>query len=140
LHYISFEISISWTTADPPEGFLFLCPPKDFRVGPSSFKWPECPAYWALDPFGADPSSWEDAANLGFPPLQLCTQITGLSWNASVYAGIRQFHQGKAFDPDSQDVALYLGHLLYDLSSETHIPFAHSESPVPNSLIFTHGI
>jgi hypothetical protein len=140
LHEISFEISISWTTADPLEGFLFFCPPEDFRVGPSSFKRPECPAYWSLDPFGADPSSREDAANLGFPSLQLCTQITGFSWDASVYAGIRQFHQGKGFDPESQDVALHLGHLLYELPSETHIPFAPSESPVPNSLIFTHGI
>jgi hypothetical protein len=26
------------------------------------------------------------------------------------------------------------------LPGETHIPFAHSESPVPHSLIFTHGI
>ncbi|KAJ7340596.1 hypothetical protein DFH08DRAFT_1082209 [Mycena albidolilacea] len=125
LHCVSFDISISWTTADPPEGFLFLCPPEDFRVSPSSFKWPECPAYWSLDPFGADPSCWEDAANLGFPSLQLCTQITGPSWDASVYAGICQFHQGKGFDPDSQDVALHLVHLLYELPSETHIPFAH---------------
>ncbi|KAJ7669812.1 hypothetical protein B0H14DRAFT_1028322 [Mycena olivaceomarginata] len=40
-------------------------------------------------------------------------------------AGIRQFHQTKGFDPDSQEVAIHLGHLLYELSSEIHIPFAH---------------
>ncbi|KAJ7340577.1 hypothetical protein DFH08DRAFT_658284, partial [Mycena albidolilacea] len=95
--------------------FLFLCPPTDFQIGPSSFKWPECPAYWSLDPFGTDPLSWEDAANLGFPSLQLFTRIRGRSWDAGVYAGLRQFHQAKGFDPESQDVARHLGQPLLEL-------------------------
>ncbi|KAJ7301187.1 hypothetical protein DFH08DRAFT_119496 [Mycena albidolilacea] len=125
LDYVRFCLQILPTTAALPKGFLFLCPPEDFRIGFSSFKWPECPAYWSLDPFGANPRSWKDAASLGFPSLRLSADVFGRSWDASVYAGICQFHQAKGFDPDSQDVALHLGHLLYELSSETHIPFAH---------------
>jgi hypothetical protein len=118
------------STATPLEGFLFLCPPTDFQIGPFSFKWPDCAAYWSFDSTGADPLSWEDAANLGFPSLQLSTTVWGSSWDASVYAGIRQFHQGKGFDPDSQDLALYLGQPLYELPSEINLPFAHSGSTV----------
>jgi hypothetical protein len=135
LNHISFEISISRTTADPPEGFLFLCPPEDIQIGPSSFRWPDHLAYWSLDPFGADLLSWEDAANLGFPSLQLSENIWGYSWDAIVYTGIRQFHQTKGFDPDSQEVAIHLGHPLYELSSEIHSPFAHSEFTVLAQII-----
>ncbi|KAJ7318750.1 hypothetical protein DFH08DRAFT_656140, partial [Mycena albidolilacea] len=95
--------------------FLFLCPPRDFSIGLSSFKWPDCPAYWSLDPFGADPFSWEDAANLGFPSLQLFMRIRGRSWDAGVYAGLRQFHQPKGFDPEIQDLTVHLGQPLYEL-------------------------
>ncbi|KAJ7340581.1 hypothetical protein DFH08DRAFT_1012624 [Mycena albidolilacea] len=83
LEHVAFFLSIlPSSTAAPLEGFLFLCPPTDFQIGPSSFKWPERPAYWSLDPFGTDPLSWEDAANLGFPSLQLFTRIRGRSWDA----------------------------------------------------------
>ncbi|KAJ7340668.1 hypothetical protein DFH08DRAFT_704431, partial [Mycena albidolilacea] len=68
------------------------------------------------------------------------TEIRGRSWDASVYTGLRQFHQAKSFDPDSQDVARHLGHPLLELSNKTHISFAHSKSPVSNSLIFAHEI
>ncbi|KAJ6463005.1 hypothetical protein C8R45DRAFT_1108067 [Mycena sanguinolenta] len=48
-------------------------------------------------------------------------QIGGYSWDASVYAGLRQFHQAKGFNSESQDIALYLGHKPYQFS----VPFAH---------------
>ncbi|KAJ7722572.1 hypothetical protein B0H14DRAFT_3170143 [Mycena olivaceomarginata] len=51
---VSFELEVSGTTEEPPAGFLFLCPPEDFKTGPSSFQWPDCPAYWSLDPSGGD--------------------------------------------------------------------------------------
>ncbi|KAJ7340678.1 hypothetical protein DFH08DRAFT_243778 [Mycena albidolilacea] len=38
------------STTGPPEGFLFLCPPEDFEIEPSSFGWPDYSAYWSLDP------------------------------------------------------------------------------------------
>ncbi|KAJ6462959.1 hypothetical protein C8R45DRAFT_524997 [Mycena sanguinolenta] len=112
---INFELTIS-TGEAAPKGFLFLCPPQHFKTGQSSLKWPECAAYWSLDQSGAGQLTPEDAANLGFPSFVLSTNIRGFSWDASVYAGLRQFHKAKSFDPDSKDVARHLGHKLYELS------------------------
>ncbi|KAJ6512476.1 hypothetical protein C8R45DRAFT_322286 [Mycena sanguinolenta] len=106
-----------------PTGFLFLCRPEDFRTGKSSVKWPDCPAYWSLNPSGAEQLAPEDAIGLGFPSFSITTRVRGYSWDASLYAGLRQFHQAKGFDPDSQDVARHLGHKLYQVSG----PFARSE-------------
>ncbi|KAF7340629.1 hypothetical protein MSAN_02134800 [Mycena sanguinolenta] len=109
---------------DPPEGFLFLCPREDFQTSSSAFRWPTCPAYWSLDPSGADRLSRKDATQLGFPPFELATHAVGCFWGTSVYAGLRQFHQAKGFDPCAQDVAQHLGYPLYPLSSERDIPWA----------------
>ncbi|KAJ7438188.1 hypothetical protein B0H11DRAFT_2254776 [Mycena galericulata] len=38
--------------------------------------------------------------------------VSGVSWDSSIYVGLRQFHEAKGFDPDSQDAALHLGHPL----------------------------
>jgi hypothetical protein len=112
-------------------GYLFLCPPKHFQTGPSSFRWPECPTYWSLDPSGVEHLGIEDATALGFPSISLSTEIRGLSWDGSVYTGLHQFHQAKGFDPDSQDVARHLGEPLYYLAAETDVPFAHGKSTRP---------
>ncbi|KAJ7866115.1 hypothetical protein B0H13DRAFT_2352698 [Mycena leptocephala] len=66
----------------------------------------------------------EDATALGFPSISLFTNVYGKSWDASVYAGLCQFHQAKGFDPDSQGVARHLGDGAYQLSSEMDVPFA----------------
>jgi hypothetical protein len=108
---------------DPPMGYLFLCPAKDFQIGSLSFRWPECPAYWSLDPLGVERLSMEDAIALRFPTISLSTEIEGRSWDASVYAGLRQFHQLKGFDPDSRDVVRHLGEPLYQLMRDMDIPF-----------------
>ncbi|KAF7374257.1 hypothetical protein MSAN_00308600 [Mycena sanguinolenta] len=121
---IDFTVTISTVKGTTPPGFLFLCAPKRFRRGRSSFKWPDCPAYWSLDPSGAERLTLEDAINLGFPSFSFSMEIRGKSWDANVYAGLRQFHQAKGFDPDSQDVARYLGHPLYQLLS----PFARIDA------------
>jgi hypothetical protein len=126
-----FQIIISQTVEDPPLGYLFLCPPENLRTGSSSFRWPECPAYWSLNPSGVESLSTEDATALGFPTISLSTEIWGRSWDTSVYAGLRQFHQAKGFDPDTQDVARHLGELLYHLAAETDVPFAHGKSTMP---------
>ncbi|KAJ6549765.1 hypothetical protein B0H19DRAFT_1378597 [Mycena capillaripes] len=121
-----FTLEIPQTTEDPPAGFLFICPSEDFRTGPESVGWPDCPAYWSLDPSGVDRLSTEDATRLGFPVVQQTVEAEGLSWDDSVYNGLRQFHCGKGFDPDSQDVALHLLEELFELSSEINPPFAHA--------------
>ncbi|KAF7344095.1 hypothetical protein MVEN_01699200 [Mycena venus] len=124
---ICFKLKIPAAATDAPSGFLFMCPEEDFRTGLSSFRWPDFPAYWSLDSKGVERLSMEEAKHLGFPFIQLSTEVSGMSWDASVYAGLHQFHQAKGFDPDSQDVARHLGHTLYQLSSEVDAPFAHVE-------------
>ncbi|KAF7374189.1 hypothetical protein MSAN_00300800 [Mycena sanguinolenta] len=128
VEYIRFELSVSTNEAIPP-GFLFLCPPHNFQTGECSFKWPECPAYWSLDPSGTERLTMEEATSLGFPAFQFSTRVDGFSWDASMYAGLRQFHKGKGFDPDSQDVARHLGYELYQMSGQnrTDTLFAHIE-------------
>ncbi|KAJ7669876.1 hypothetical protein DFH06DRAFT_962917, partial [Mycena polygramma] len=71
--------------------------------------WPDCPAYWCLEPSGAHPLSKEEATEHGFPTLQFSAKFGGYSWDSSVYAGLAKFHQAKGFDPYSQDVARHLG-------------------------------
>ncbi|KAJ6450965.1 hypothetical protein C8R47DRAFT_1170730 [Mycena vitilis] len=122
---VSFEIDISEVKTTIPTGFLFVCPPQAFITGRSSFCWPECPAYWSLDPSGVERLTTEQAIELGFPTLKFSTEVSGGYWDDSVYAGLRKFHQAKGFDPYSQDVARHLGCPLYQLSTNAFAPFAH---------------
>ena len=101
-----------------PEGYLFVCPPRDFHTGTENanlYQWPACPAYWSLNPSGADRLSTEDARNLGFPTIHIETIVTGCSWDRSVYEGLRRFHEGKGLDPESREVARQLGYPLYEV-------------------------
>ncbi|KAJ6534288.1 hypothetical protein B0H19DRAFT_1323887 [Mycena capillaripes] len=102
-----------------PPGYLFLCPlvERETEV-PGCLGIPDCPAYWSLDPSGAERLSPEKASNVGFPEIELCTQVYGRSWDSSVHAGIRQFHEAKCFDPYDQEVALELGVPLFQVSCE----------------------
>ncbi|KAJ7227983.1 hypothetical protein B0H12DRAFT_1059810 [Mycena haematopus] len=67
--------------------------------------------------------SLENATCLGFPSFHLTTRVFGRSWDASVYDGLRQFHQAKGFDPESQDIARHLGLPLYQLTSDSDAQF-----------------
>ncbi|KAJ7928252.1 hypothetical protein B0H13DRAFT_1704522, partial [Mycena leptocephala] len=82
--------------------------------------------YWSLDSSGAERLSPEEAAELGFPCIQLHTSIYADYWEAEVYAALRQFHRAKRFDPDSQDVARHLGYPLFQLTSAVDTLFAHA--------------
>ncbi|KAJ7828052.1 hypothetical protein B0H14DRAFT_2452446 [Mycena olivaceomarginata] len=130
---ISFMLQLlpNACNTDEPDGYLFVCPSEDFRVGPDLFRWPDCPAYWSLDPSGAARLSTEDAKNLGFPIIHIETILHGRSWDSSVYDGLRQFHRGKGFDPDSREAAIHCGYPLYELSSEPVGPFPCAEIPYP---------
>ncbi|KAK7035624.1 hypothetical protein R3P38DRAFT_2697531, partial [Favolaschia claudopus] len=123
LNEIWFKVELDPQPATPTDwhsldAFLFLCPPQSLRVGPASFKCPECVGYWSFDPSGEDRISSEQAAELGFPTISISIDGAGKSWTDAFYAGLRQFHQGKGFDPDSQDLARHLGYPLYELSPE----------------------
>lgn len=91
---------------------------EDFQTGRTSFRWPNRPAYWSLDPEGLEVLSTKDAERLGFPPFQFITRVRVVYWDASVYAGLRQFHQAKGFDPDNQEVAIHLRLPLFQLSMD----------------------
>ncbi|KAF7334933.1 hypothetical protein MVEN_02243000 [Mycena venus] len=102
-----------------PPGYLFLCPLVELKTEvPGCLGIPDCPAYWSLDPSGAERLSPEKASNIGFPEIELCTQVYGRSWDSSVHAGIRQFHEAKGFDPYDQEVALELGVPLFQVSCD----------------------
>ncbi|KAJ6512507.1 hypothetical protein C8R45DRAFT_960601 [Mycena sanguinolenta] len=120
VHRIHFILTILTIKGSIPRGFLFLCPWEEFQTRPSSFKWPDFPAYWSLDPSGVERLTSEDATGLGFPSIRLSTETQAKSWDATVYGGLHRFHQIKGFSPDTQDLARHLGQKLYKLSR----PFA----------------
>ncbi|KAF8130029.1 hypothetical protein K438DRAFT_863585 [Mycena galopus ATCC 62051] len=125
---IKYCLRISGNANDIPAGFLFMCPLLDLQANSSTqFRRPECPAYWSLDPSGTHRLSAVDAGELGFPPITLTMQVQRWSWNESVYAGIRRLHEGKGFDPDSQDVARTLGYRLLQVTAELDTPFSLRE-------------
>ncbi|KAF7353211.1 hypothetical protein MSAN_01508800 [Mycena sanguinolenta] len=121
IHGVEFTLRIT-DEREIPEGYLFVCPPQDLRTSTerhaSLYQWPACPAYWSLDPSGADRLSTEDARNLGFPAIHTETVVGGLSWDHSIYQGLRRFHEGKGFNPESQEVARRLGYPVFEASSD----------------------
>ncbi|KAJ6464491.1 hypothetical protein C8R45DRAFT_1024191 [Mycena sanguinolenta] len=125
VNHIEFRLRIA-EKHHIPEGYLFVCPPQDFRTGikPQGhlYQWPACPAYWSLDPSGADRLGTEDARILGFPTIHIETIIFGESWDRRVYQGLRRFHEGKGLDPESQEVARRQGYPLYEVLSDS-VPF-----------------
>ncbi|KAJ7472466.1 hypothetical protein FB451DRAFT_1398676 [Mycena latifolia] len=128
VYQISYYLRLYDTGDSIPSGYLFLCPLADLQSNnPSYFRHPECAAYWSLDPSGVERLGMEEAEQLEFPRIDFTMNVHTYSWEESVYAGIRQFHQGKGFDPDSQNVALELGYPLVQISAEGDGPFAHFE-------------
>ncbi|KAJ7035726.1 hypothetical protein C8F04DRAFT_1097237 [Mycena alexandri] len=113
---ITYLVEISGPLMDLPAGYLFLCPLTHLQSGtPMGFRFPECVAYWSLDPWGLQKLSVESAQSLGFPSPVLSVHLSGNRWDNAVYAGLQQFHRGKGFDPESQEVARYLDIPLYQL-------------------------
>ncbi|KAJ6566371.1 hypothetical protein B0H19DRAFT_1232588 [Mycena capillaripes] len=108
-------------------GFLFLCPEEEFQIGPCSFCWPDCPAYWPIDPFRVDRLTPQEATDFGFPSLELTIWIGGSGYDNSVYIGIREFQRAESFDPESQDVARLLRYPLYYPFNKMDPLFAYGE-------------
>ena len=65
--------------------------------------------------------------DLGFPAIELKLIAHGDFWDGSVYDGLREFHQAKGFNPDSQDVARHLGYPLYEVTPGVDPRFAFSK-------------
>ncbi|KAJ7737800.1 hypothetical protein DFH07DRAFT_93204 [Mycena maculata] len=131
IEYIDVELKVLTTVQH--QVYLFICPPADFRIGPSSFRLPECPAYWSINPLGVPRLSVVDAPLLGLPIVQLTTHIYTRSWPGPVYTGLRQFHQGKGFVPDSLTVAQHLGHPLYQVSIEKEGSFVYVDDEISDA-------
>lgn len=111
---------------NPPPGYLFLCPVRDFYSGvPPQFRRPACPVYWSLDPSGVERLSMDDTEQFGFRCLDFTMQALVSSWDADVYTGFCQFQAAKGYDPDSRNFALELGCPLFEWSSELDGLFAH---------------
>jgi hypothetical protein len=123
---IDYWLSLSGPTDDLPPGYLFLFPLAELQAeDPTCFQIPAQPAYWSLDPSGVNRLSREVAEELGFPALQVEIYAFVKSWDASVYDGIRKFHEAKGFDPYAQEVAIELGCPLFRLSCDPETLLAH---------------
>ncbi|KAJ6518445.1 hypothetical protein DFH09DRAFT_1373451 [Mycena vulgaris] len=117
VEHIQYHLALS-DTGRIPSGYLFLCRFPSLPTGiPSHLRFPACPAYWSLDPSGAERLTTE-ADELGFPSLEFDMWANGRSWDERVYNGIRRFHEGKCYDPYSQDVARELGYPHFQVVSE----------------------
>ncbi|KAF7364419.1 hypothetical protein MSAN_01102800 [Mycena sanguinolenta] len=112
---VIFALQIGEITQNPPDGYLFVCSPEDFEIGPTSVQWPDRPAYWSLNPSGSNPLSHEEASSLGFPSITPITEVFFSCWDETVYAGLRKFDECKGFDPESQDLAKELGCPLFEI-------------------------
>ncbi|KAJ7090018.1 hypothetical protein C8R44DRAFT_648578, partial [Mycena epipterygia] len=129
INAIYYQLSFPGFSENLPEGYLFLCLLEDLQDNEG--RWlpnPECPAYWSLDPSGSQRLSAEEAFSLGFPSLEFEMKVWGRSWNGSVYVVLSRFHAAKAFDPNSQEVALHLGLPLYKISCSPGVDSARCES------------
>ncbi|KAJ7884237.1 hypothetical protein B0H13DRAFT_2343801 [Mycena leptocephala] len=108
--------------------FFISVPPSDLQEGISRapFHASECPAYyWSLDPKGVQRLNTEEATNLGLPSITVKIEVEGYSWDRTLYDGLRRFHQGKGFDPESQQLAHHLSYPLYKQSHGCNPLFAH---------------
>ncbi|KAJ7896303.1 hypothetical protein B0H14DRAFT_2558224 [Mycena olivaceomarginata] len=118
VHSIEYQLMISGA-ANIPQGYLFLCPLTGLQSGlPTRMCLPACPAYWSLEPSGAQSLSTDEAERLGFPTINLVMEVQGMYMVGSLYSGLCQLYQGKGFDAYSQDVAQKLGYPLYQVSEQ----------------------
>ena len=116
---ISFHLTMKPPKEGNPEGYLFVCPPAFFEVDSCSFRWPECPTYWALDPEGLRKLETDEAKERGFPQLELTTTIAGRFWDPAVYSGLRRFHAAEGMNPDSRAIEHSLEYPRYEITNES---------------------
>ncbi|KAF8178315.1 hypothetical protein K438DRAFT_1274369 [Mycena galopus ATCC 62051] len=116
---VQYRLWMSERGAPIPLGYLFLCPVAHLQSDSATFlRIPDCPAYWSLDPSGANRLNAEAAQDLGFPNIEFRFNVKVKSWDESVYAGIRKFHEAKGIVPCSEDAVMALGYPLVQLSCE----------------------
>lgn len=91
--------------------FLFLRQPETQSHGTHiSICMPNPHMYWSFDPLGRQ--IYTDSRHL---PMIKCTILAeGQSLQPYPYEALRKFHELKGFDPDTQDIAQYLGLPLFE--------------------------
>ncbi|PFH50180.1 hypothetical protein AMATHDRAFT_4186 [Amanita thiersii Skay4041] len=105
----SIEFELSFQTAFLPNSlrpdldtvYLFI---KDITSDNSKVE-----AYWATDPAGLDKLSATEMSLLGLELPSLSIELYAAHWTSAYYEALRIFHHVCGFDPDSNDVARYLG-------------------------------
>ncbi|KAJ7643455.1 hypothetical protein DFH06DRAFT_1213266 [Mycena polygramma] len=121
-HWLTFSASVEKL----PAGYLFLCSHTDFESEhPRTFRVPECPAYWSLDPSGAERLTADQAQTLGFPDIEFRREVRERYWDDTVYVGIRHFHEAKGLDPFSLDAVIALGCPLTEITCDRDALLAH---------------
>ncbi|KAJ7623827.1 hypothetical protein B0H17DRAFT_1289410 [Mycena rosella] len=105
---LDYEMELTRSADIVPAGYLFLCPLKEFQSD--------------------GPNRSEEAENLGFPSIKLKMVVYLEAWDARVYEGLRRFHEGKGFDPYSQEIARHMEYPLFQLSERLEASFAHGEN------------
>ncbi|KAJ7870544.1 hypothetical protein B0H13DRAFT_1724139, partial [Mycena leptocephala] len=102
-----------------PEGYLFLCPLANLQSEHGTFVRPtKSHIFWSLDPDGSERLSPEEASAHGFPSVNLNWVIFYKSLDDFAYTGLDEFHTGKGFNPNSQDIARHLGYPLYEFCDQ----------------------
>jgi hypothetical protein len=114
-------------TSQPNElrdkAFLFLPPLMDFLSPDGTrFQYPTRTPYWSLNLSGDPPLAPAHEIALGLPSVKLEIVMEGRYYSPQVYEAIREFHQHKGFNPESQDVARKLGDELYHLVNDEMDP------------------
>ncbi|KAJ7806613.1 hypothetical protein B0H14DRAFT_2875416, partial [Mycena olivaceomarginata] len=139
---IGYRLQLLDPIENLPPGYLFLCPLAKLETEvPACFAIPDCPAYWSLDPSGAERLNVEEAKNHGFTDIKLRMHHWRTTWDSSVYAGIRQFHQAKGFYPHGQEVAIALEVPLLQVSCEQNDLFANlHENDIDKDYSYSDGV
>ncbi|KAF8147138.1 hypothetical protein K438DRAFT_1780231 [Mycena galopus ATCC 62051] len=81
--------------------------------------------YWSLDPSGNTRLTQDECDSIGLPRLRFLFLPTARFWHEYHYNAIREFYEGKGFDPYNHEVTRLLG-----------LPLAEMESNIILGLIY----
>ncbi|KAJ7669903.1 hypothetical protein DFH06DRAFT_158134 [Mycena polygramma] len=77
--------------------------------------------YWSVDPDGVRKLDASSVEQLRLPRLTCRTMTFGDSWTTAHYQALREVHKAKGFDPDTPDVATFLGYPLLTPNDQSRL-------------------
>ncbi|KAK6983800.1 hypothetical protein R3P38DRAFT_3112382 [Favolaschia claudopus] len=114
--------------------WLFLPPYQAFlSTDLTRYCFPDDEPYWSFDPSGKGHLSSNEAIALELPHCQLEISVYHTFVDEALLKDLHTFHTSKGFNPDSQEVAKYLGLPLFCFGDEGD----PSPSPLIRSVIFS---